>query len=157
LPEAQLDRFLVRLTVGYPSAAQELEVLTRLRATHPIETLQAVSSAEELLEARHRTREIHLEPDLRSYIVQLVHATRGLSDAYLGASPRASLALQGVAQALAGLAGRAFVTPDDVKRAATPVLGHRLMLRAEARLRGITSETLVREVLSSVAVPVERV
>jgi MoxR-like ATPase len=157
LPEAQLDRFLVRLTVGYPSAAQELEVLTRLKGTHPIETLQAVSSAEELLEARRRSREAHVEPDLREYIVQLVHATRGLSDAYLGASPRASLALQGVAQALAGLAGRGFVTPDDVKRAALPVLGHRLMLRAEARLRGVTPETLVREVVSSIAVPVERV
>jgi MoxR-like ATPase len=157
LPEAQLDRFLVRLTVGYPSAAQELEVLTRLRAGHPIDALQAVSSAEELLEARRHAREVHLEPDLRAYIVALVHATRGLNDAYLGASPRASLALQGVAQALAGLAGRAFVTPDDVKRAAVPVLGHRLMLRAEARLRGVTPESLVREVMSGVAVPVERV
>jgi MoxR-like ATPase len=157
LPEAQLDRFLVRLSVGYPSAAQELEVLTRLKGAHPIDALQPVSSAEDLLGARQAVRDIHLEPDLREYIVQLVHATRGLSDVYLGASPRASLALQGVAQALAGLAGRRFVTPDDVKRAATPVLGHRLMLRAEARLRGITPETLVREVVSSVAVPVERV
>ncbi len=157
LPEAQLDRFLVRLTVGYPNAAEELEVLTRLRAQHPIDTLEAVSSADELLEARAVTRALHIEPELRAYIVQLVHATRGLGDVYLGASPRASLALQGVAQALAGLAGRGFVTPDDVKRAALPVLGHRLMLRAEARLRGVTPESLVREVLSKVAVPVERI
>jgi MoxR-like ATPase len=157
LPEAQLDRFLVRLTVGYPTRAEELEVLTRLRGVHPIETLHAVSSGAELMSARSATRDIHVEPELREYIVALVHATRGLSDAYLGASPRASLALQGVAQALAGLNGRAFITPDDVKRAAAPVLGHRLMLRAEARLRGVTPETLVREVLANTPVPVERV
>jgi MoxR-like ATPase len=157
LPEAQLDRFLVRLSVGYPTPGEELEVLHKLRGTHPIETLNAVSSAEELLQARLETKNIHVERELRVYIVNLVHATRGLGDVYLGASPRASLALQGVAQALAGLSGRGFVTPDDVKRAAAPVLGHRLLLRAEARLRGIGADSLVRDVLQSVAVPVERV
>jgi MoxR-like ATPase len=155
LPEAQLDRFLVRLEVGYPDAAEEARVLERLQHGHPIATLEAVSSAEELLEARARSRKVHLDPELRAYIVSIVQATRRLPDAYLGASPRASLALQGVAQALAALAGRGFVTPDDVKRAAVPVLVHRLMLRAEARLKGVTAERLVRDLLASTPVPVE--
>ncbi len=157
LPEAQLDRFLVRLSIGYPTASEELTVLERLQSDHPITGLLAVSRASELLEARRQTREIHLESELRAYIVGLVHATRSLTETYLGASPRASLALQGVSQGLAGLSGRRFVTPDDVKRAALPVLGHRLMLRAEARLRGVTPESLVRGLLSSQPVPVERV
>jgi MoxR-like ATPase len=157
LPEAQLDRFLVRLSIGYPSRDEELTVLERLQNDHPISTLASVSSTTELLEARRQTRQIHLEPELRAYIVSLVQATRNLTDTYLGASPRASLALQGVSQGLAGLSGRRFVTPDDVKRAAVPVLGHRLMLRAEARLKGVTAETLVRGLLSSLPVPVEQV
>jgi MoxR-like ATPase len=156
LPEAQLDRFLVRLTVGYPDAKEELLVLERLQGAHPISSLGAVVNGEMLLEARKQSRLIHLESELREYIVKLVHATRSLDATYLGASPRASLALQGIAQGLAGLAGRNFVTPDDVKRAAVPVLGHRLMLKAEARLKGVTAEKLVRDILSSVAVPVEK-
>jgi MoxR-like ATPase len=157
LPEAQLDRFLVRCAVGYPSAEEELEVLRRLRGVHPISTLAAVSSAQELQQVQVRINAVHLEPELRGYIVQLVHATRNLPELYLGASPRASLALQGVAQGLAAIAGREFVLPDDIKRAATPVLAHRLMLRAEARLRGITAESLVTELLARVPVPVEAV
>jgi MoxR-like ATPase len=157
LPEAQLDRFLVRCAVGYPSAEEELEVLRRLREVHPISSLAAVSSATELLTAQAQIRKVHLEPELRGYIVQLVHTTRNLPELYLGASPRASLALQGVAQGLAAIAGREFVLPDDIKRAAAPVLAHRLMLRAEARLRGITAESLVTEVLARVPVPVEAV
>jgi MoxR-like ATPase len=157
LPEAQLDRFLVRCTIGYPTAEEELEVLHRLRGVHPIHLLSIVSSAEELLEAQSQSREVHLEPELREYIVRLVHATRGLSEVYLGASPRASLALQGIAQGLASIAGRSFVLPDDIKRAAIPVLSHRLMLRAEARLRSVTAEGLVKELLARVPVPVENV
>ncbi len=157
LPEAQLDRFLVRCTVGYPSAEEELEVLHRLRGTHPIHVLGAVSSAEELLNAQAQSREVHLEPELREYIVRLVQGTRQLTEVYLGASPRASLALQGVAQGLAAIAGRSFVLPDDIKKAAAPVLAHRLMLRAEARLRGVTAEGLVKDLLAQVPVPVEAV
>jgi MoxR-like ATPase len=156
LPEAQLDRFLVRLSVGYPDQNQELTMLERLQGTHPISSLEAVTGDTSLLEVRKQSRLIYLEPELREYIVKLVHATRHLDATYLGASPRASLALQGVSQGLAGLAGRKFVTPDDVKRAAIPVLGHRLMLKAEARLKGVTPEKLVKDILSSVAVPVEK-
>jgi MoxR-like ATPase len=155
LPEAQLDRFLVRLTVGYPDALEEVSVLERLQHQHPIMALKPVGSAEELLEARRQVRDIRLEPELRSYVVALVQATRSLPEVHLGASPRASLGLQSVAQALAGLAGRDFVLPDDIKRAAPSVLEHRLIMRSEARLKGVTAASLVRGVLSSVAVPVE--
>jgi MoxR-like ATPase len=155
LPEAQLDRFLLRLSVGYPDALEERAVLERLQSQHPISNLTAVSNATALLEARTMVRAIRLEPELRSYIVALVQATRNLPEVHLGASPRASLALQSVAQALAGLAGRDFVLPDDIKRVAPSILEHRLIVRSEARLKGITAASLVRGVLSSVPVPVE--
>ena len=157
LPEAQLDRFLLRLSVGYPEALEERALLERLQSQHPISSLTAVSNATLLLEAKAEVRAIRLEPELRSYIVALVQATRTLPEVHLGASPRASLALQSVAQALAGLAGRDFVLPDDIKRAAPGILEHRLIVRSEARLKGVTVASLVRGVLSSVAVPVETV
>lgn len=155
LPEAQLDRFLLRLSVGYPDVNEERSLLERLQAQHPISSLKPVSDATALIEARMAVRAIRLEPELRSYIVALVQATRNLPEVHLGASPRASLALQAVAQALAGLAGRDFVLPDDIKRAAPSVLEHRLIVRSEARLKGVTASSLVRGVLSSVPVPVE--
>jgi MoxR-like ATPase len=155
LPEAQLDRFLLRLSVGYPDVNEERSMLERLQTLHPISSLKSVSDAASLIEARTAVRSIRLEPELRSYIVALVQATRKLPEVHLGASPRASLALQAVAQALAGLAGRDFVLPDDIKRAAPSVLEHRLIVRSEARLKGITAASLVRGVLSSVPVPVE--
>ena len=157
LPEAQLDRFLLRLSVGYPDALEERALLERLQSEHPISSLAAVSNAALLLEAKAGVRAIRLEPELRSYIVALVQATRILPEVHLGASPRASLALQSVAQALAGLAGRDFVLPDDIKRAAPGILEHRLIVRSEARLKGVTAASLVRGVLSRVAVPVETV
>ena len=155
LPEAQLDRFLLRLSVGYPDVNEERSMLERLQAQHPISGLKAVSDAASLIGARTAVRAIRLEPELRSYIVALVQATRTLPEVHLGAGPRASLALQAVAQALAGLAGRDFVLPDDIKRAAPGVLEHRLIVRSEARLKGLTASSLVRGLLSSVPVPVE--
>jgi MoxR-like ATPase len=155
LPEAQLDRFVLRLSVGYPDANEERSMLERLQTLHPISSLKSVSDAASLIEARTAVRSIRLEPELRSYIVALVQATRKLPEVHLGASPRASLALQAVAQALAGLAGRDFVLPDDIKRAAPSVLEHRLIVRSEARLKGVTAASLVRGVLSSLPVPVE--
>jgi MoxR-like ATPase len=155
LPEAQLDRFLLRLSVGYPDVNEERSMLERLQTLHPISSLKSVSDAASLIEARTAVRSIRLEPELRSYIVALVQATRKLPEVHLGASPRASLALQAVVQALAGLAGRDFVLPDDIKRAAPSVLEHRLIVRSEARLKGVTAASLVRGVLSSVPVPVE--
>jgi len=155
LPEAQLDRFLLKLSVGYPSAEEEALMLGRLQERHPIDTLQPVSNAEELLRARAAVRSVHVTPEVRQYIARLVARTRSHADLTLGAGPRASLALQGVAQALAALEGRTFVIPDDVKYAATAVLAHRLVLRTEARLRDVRPEHVVTEVLTSEPVPVE--
>jgi len=155
LPEAQLDRFLVKLSVGYPTLEGEIDMLSRLRETHPIDTLGQVSSAAELLEARVKVRQVRLSPDLLHYLATLVHTTRSLPELSLGASPRASLALQGVAQALAALEGRDFVVPDDLKRAAVPVLSHRVTVRTEARLGGLSAVSVIEELLGSVPVPVE--
>ncbi|WP_110885154.1 AAA family ATPase [Deinococcus yavapaiensis] len=155
LPEAQLDRFLVKLSVGYPSEVEEAEMLGRLQERHPIESLGPVSDAAELEAGRAAVRHVHVAPEVRAYIAGLVAKTREHPDLALGAGPRASLALQSVAQALSMLAGRGFVIPDDVKRAASSVLGHRLVLRTEARLRGLTSAEVVDNVLGQVPVPVE--
>ena len=155
LPEAQLDRFLLKLSVGYPSLDEETTMLGRLQERHPIETLEPVSSAAELLDARKRVRSVHVNAELRAYIAGLVARTREHDDLNLGAGPRASLALQGVAQALAALDGRPFVIPDDVKSATAGVLAHRLVLRTEARLRGVSAEEVVADVLTATPVPVE--
>lgn len=155
LPEAQLDRFLLRITVGYPDADQEHEMLVRLQREHPLATLQQVATPEELIEAARLVREIHVEPELRSYIVALVRATREHDAIELGASPRGTLALFRAAQAMAALRGREYVTPDDIKGVVNPVLNHRLLLSPDARLRGRTVQSLLDEILESLRVPVE--
>ncbi|MBB6099995.1 MoxR-like ATPase [Deinobacterium chartae] len=155
LPEAQLDRFLLRLSVGYPSLEEEVAMLARLEETHPIESLGQVTAAAELLEARERVRRVRMSPELARYIATLVGETRRLEVLSLGASPRASLALQGVGKALAALEGRDFVIPEDLKRAAVPVLAHRVNLRTEARLRGLRAEEVIADLLDRVPVPVE--
>ncbi len=155
LPEAQLDRFLLRLSVGYPELQFEAEMMTRLKNIHPIKNLEAVSHAKELLQLRQHVRQVHVTDELRDYMLSLVQATRNLPECSLGASPRASLALQSVAQALAALAGRNFVTPDDVQRAALPVLAHRLLLKIESRLEGANAEALIKKLLATLPVPVE--
>ncbi len=155
LPEAQLDRFLLRLSVGYPTEAQEAQMLARLQERHPIDTLEAVATPAELLAARQQVRGVQVHPELRGYIAALTARSRTHPQVALGGGPRASLALQGVAQALATLDGRAFVTPGDLKTAAPGVLGHRLSLHTEARLSGVSPESVVAQVLSEVPVPVE--
>lgn len=155
LPEAQLDRFLLKLSVGYPSAHEEVQMLSRLQGTHPIETLAAVTTPAELLMAQQAVREVHVSPDLRRYMVGLSARTRAHLQVALGGGPRATLALQSVAQALAWLAGRSFVTPDDVQLCAPSVLGHRLLLRVEARLQGLSAEAIAAEALAAEPVPAE--
>ncbi len=155
LPEAQLDRFLLKLSVGYPSADEEAAMLLRLQSKHPIDTLEQVSSAQELLQARDLVKNIRISSELQHYIVALVHSTRHAPELALGASPRASLAIQGVAQALAALAGRSYVIPDDIKKAALPVMGHRVTVRIEARLGGLNAEMVLNDLLTYVPVPVE--
>ena len=153
LPEAQLDRFLIRMSMGYPHFESEHTMLKRLRLRHPIETLEPVVSAAEVVECQKLVREAHVDDKVSRYIVQIVHATRAHQDLYLGGSPRASIALFRCAQAFAANQGYDFVTPDDVKQIAPHVLGHRLILRPESRLRKKTVAGAITEILDTVPAP----
>ncbi len=155
LPEAQLDRFLLKLSLGYPSAAEEAQLLERFDQADPLATLSTVSDAATLLALQAAVPHTRVSAAIREYIVAVVQATRDDPAIALGASPRGSLALHRTAQARAALRGRAFVLPDDVKALAPAVLGHRLMLNSEARLRGRSPAALVQAVLDRVPVPVE--
>ncbi len=156
LPEAQLDRFLVRLSLGYPSIHEEGKMLERLQHVHPIEELASVVSAAEVIASQQAIREVYVDEKVRRYLLQIVQATREHEDVALGGSPRASIALFRTGQALAAVSGRNFVLPDDVKKLAPAVLGHRLILRPESRLRKVTAAAVVQEILADVPVPVLR-
>lgn len=156
LPEAQLDRFLMRLSIGYPSFTDENELLERLRLEHPLDALGQVASAEEVVAAQRAIREVFVHEKVRQYLVRIVHATRRHEELALGASPRASIALYRTAQCLAALEGREFVIPDDVKFVAEAILAHRVILSSEARLRGQAVEDLIDDLLGSIPAPVER-
>jgi len=156
LPEAQLDRFLIQMAIGYPSFPDENAMLERLRGDHPIETIPQVATAEELQAAQTQVRDMYVHEKVREYIVRLVHATRRSGDLAMGASPRASLALYRTSQALAAVEGRNFVLPDDIKYMSRAVLCHRVILNPEARLRGRTTVEAVDEVLDTIAAPVDR-
>ena len=153
LPEAQLDRFLMRFTLGYPSLDEELKMLAMLQHGHPLDRLQSVVSAEELLACQQAVREVEVHDKVRQYLMQIIHDTREHEDLALGASPRASIALFRTCQAMAAIRGRKFVQPDDVKRVAAPVLTHRLILRPESRLRKVTAEHILSELIAEIAVP----
>jgi MoxR-like ATPase len=153
LPEAQLDRFLVRLSLGYPSAEEETRMLDLLRQAHPIDSLAAVVSAEDVRDCQRAIREVYVDPKVRDYIVALVRNTREHEDIALGASPRASMALFRSAQAVAAVRGNEFVLPDDVKRMAPAVLAHRLIVRPESRLRKVTATAVVQQILTETPVP----
>jgi MoxR-like ATPase len=154
LPEAQLDRFLVRLSLGYPSIEEEGKMLSRMQKGHPIDDLSAVAKADDILAAQTAVREVHVDDKIRTYVLQIVHATREHEDVLLGGSPRASIALFRTAQAMAAIGGRDFVLPDDVKRMAHPVLAHRIILKPESRLRKRTSALVVQDAVADTAVPV---
>jgi MoxR-like ATPase len=153
LPEAQMDRFLMRLHIGYPSVEEEERVVESQKLRHPIEDLVPVASAQEVLEAQKQVRETHIERGVRQYIVDLVSRTRTLPDVHLGASPRGSLGLARAGQARAVLAGRDYVTPDDVKAVVVAVVAHRLLLTPSARLKGVTPKALLETILESTMVP----
>ncbi len=153
LPEAQLDRFMLRLRLGYPDLDQEVKVMDKQQFQHPIETLEPVATAEEVLAAQETIKQVHVSPAVKEYIVRLVDQTRRHPDIYLGASPRGSLNLYRTSQARAASAGRDYVLPDDVKVLATSVLAHRLILNPNARLRDISREDILEEILESLAVP----
>jgi MoxR-like ATPase len=153
LPEAQLDRFLMRFSLGYPSLDEELKMLAMLQHGHPLDRLQSVVSAEELVACQQAVREVEVHDKIRQYLLQIIHDTREHQDLALGASPRASIALFRTCQAMAAIRGRKFVQPDDVKRVAAPVLTHRLILRPESRLRKVTAEHILSELIAEIAVP----
>jgi MoxR-like ATPase len=155
LPEAQIDRFLLRAGLGYPEQAEENRMLERFRNADPLSELQPVTSPEELLGMIRARREVRVEESLRDYVVRIARATRQNSDIQLGASPRATLALYQAAQARAAIQGRDFVLPDDVKQLAPPVLCHRLMISPQAQLRGRSASELVADIVAAVPVPVE--
>lgn len=154
LPEAQLDRFIMRLSIGYPDQAAELEILRRRRERREDEILlDAITSREELLELRRAVEEVYLEPDVETYIVDLVSRTRTDPNVYIGASPRGSLALLKLARARAALDGRDYVLPDDVKQLAVPALAHRLILSPELWSKRVTPEHVVEGILRVLPVP----
>lgn len=152
LPEAQLDRFLIRLRLGYPSFEEERMVVERAKQP-PLEELSQVISSVELLELQRHVKETHVDDSVGDYIVQIVQATRDHRDIYLGASPRGSISLYRTSQAVAMIRGRDYVTPDDVKEMAPLTLAHRLIVKPEAQLRGAGAEQLVAEILGQIRVP----
>ena len=154
LPEAQLDRFLMKFNLGYPAMKDEMDMLANLQAQHPIETIGEVVTAQHIVQCQQAVRGVYVDPKVRQYILQLVTQTRENEHLLLGGSPRASIALFRAAQSLAAMRGRNFVMPDDVKAIAAPVMTHRVILRPESRLRRVTAEQVVSTLLDQIAVPV---
>ncbi len=156
LPEAQLDRFMLRLRMGYPEPMDEMLILDEQKRAHPVDSLTPVANAEEVKAMQAAVRDIYVDPAISDYIVRLVSATRAHPDVYLGASPRGSLALYRAGQALAALTGRDYVIPDDVKLLAEPALAHRIIVRTSASIRGMEGRGIVSEVLMSVPIQAVR-
>ncbi|MCR2823717.1 AAA family ATPase [Lederbergia panacisoli] len=156
LPEAQLDRFLLKMKMGYPTAKEEVEVLTRSQKVPPIEELKPVISLEELRDLQQQVKETYVEETLKQYIVELANRTRNHPNVYLGASPRASIALMKASQALAFLSGRDYVIPDDIQYLTPFVFSHRMILKADAKYQGITTEYILNELIEKTHVPIKR-
>ena len=157
LPEAQLDRFLLRIRLGYPTMEQEIAIMDSQQLHHPFEDLAPVAGPQEVLSLQDATRKIYVDPLVKQYIASLVEGSRKHRDVALGCSPRASLALQRTAQAMTLLQGRDYVLPDDVKDLAEPVMAHRLVLTAAARMQGVDGRRVVRQLTDEVVVPGARV
>lgn len=156
LPEAQLDRFLLKMKMGYPDIADEMEVLNRAQRIPPIEDLETVMDLAELRSLQTEIKEVHVDQTIKRYIVEIANGTRNHSSVYLGASPRGSIALMKAAQAYAFMYGRDYVLPDDIQYLAPAVFVHRIILRSEAKFEGITAEEVVGRVIARVSVPVQR-
>ncbi|MBM6645122.1 MoxR family ATPase [Bacillus sp. RIT 809] len=156
LPEAQLDRFLLKLKMGYPTPEEEFEILNRMEKTNPLSHLQAITTIKELLYLQQSVREVSMDKAIKHYIVKLVTQTRSYISIQLGASPRGSIALMKASQAYAFIHGRNYVIPDDVKFLAPYVLAHRLILKMEARFEGITGEQVIAKIVARTTVPTQR-
>ena len=157
LPEAQLDRFLMRVSLGYPTSEEQMRILDAQQFAHPIEALQQITHASDLVQVQEQLKGVYADTLIKQYIVQIVEATRRHADVYLGASPRGALTLYRTAQARAALHGRDYVIPDDVKALAESALGHRIILSPAARIKGITSGDILSELLKSMPGPGARV
>lgn len=155
LPEAQMDRFLMRISLGYPNPAQEFTMLERFMASNPLDSLQPVLRAQDIIELQDAAMEVHVSDSVKGYILNIINATRNHKDLALGASPRASIALLKAAQAYALIQGGAYVTPEDVQALAEPVLAHRLILNVEAKINGRTQKQIINEIVSRIKVPLE--
>lgn len=153
LPEAQLDRFLLRIHLGYPGTLNEIEMMQRQKLGHPIHELESEIGVEDLLAAQSAIQKITLTDEIERYIVDLVEGTRGHDEVYLGASPRGSLALYRTSQALAAIMGRDYVIPDDVKQMAVPTLAHRLVLASAARIQEIDARDIIQELTRKIPIP----
>src|SRR6266849_1191632 len=153
LPEAQLDRFMMNVKLGYPKPSDEVNILTSHQHHHPLDDLSQIMTAEELVRIQRHVRSVHVDPSIREYIVAIANATRTHQNIYLGASTRGSLALFGAAQALAAMRGRGYVIPDDVKLLVKPTLAHRIMMTPAARVRSIAPTTILDEILQTIPVP----
>lgn len=153
LPEAQLDRFLIRIQMGYPTPMEELTVLSAQQYQHPIDNLQQAITPEDLLQAQEAVRYVYVADEIKQYIINLVTATRVHDDIYLGASPRGSLALFRTAQVRAAMAGREYVIPDDIKALAEVTLGHRIIVNSAARYKKITSRTIINDIVNTMPIP----
>jgi MoxR-like ATPase len=152
LPEAQLDRFMLRIRLGYPQPIEEIVILDEQKRTHPLEELVVVCSVEELREMQEAVREIYVDSTVSDYIVRLVNATRNHPDVYLGASPRGSIALYRAGQALAGLLGRDYVIPDDIKTLAEPALAHRLIIKTSSTIHDVLPGQVTSELLETISI-----
>ncbi len=156
LPEAQLDRFLLKIKMGYPTKEEEVEVLRRAENSLPIEQINAVLTIDQLIELQRQVKEVHVEDNIKEYIVSIAQNTRHHEKVYLGVSPRASIALMRASQAYAFMQGRSYVIPDDVQYLAKFVFGHRIILKPEARYEGVTEEQVINQVIRHIHVPVKR-
>jgi len=152
LPEAQLDRFMLRLRLGYPLPIEEIVILDEQKRTHPLEDLSEVCSVDELREMQEAVRDIYVDSSVSDYIVRLVNGTRNHPDVYLGASPRGSIALYRAGQALAGLLGRDYVIPDDIKTLAEPALAHRVIIKTSSTIHDVQAGQVIRELLDSTSI-----
>jgi len=157
LPEAQLDRFMLRISLGYPEPEDEMRMLDQQQHTHPVTRIEQVVTAAELTDAQAQIRNVYLDDLVKEYIVRLITATRKHPDVYLGASPRGSIALYRTGQARAAMHGRDYVQPDDIKALAMPTLAHRLIISPAARIKNVDPRSVIREILDSVPVPGARV
>jgi MoxR-like ATPase len=155
LPEAQIDRFLIKLPIGYPTLDEENSILLRFERTDPLEKLLPVVATDELLAMQRQVSEIRVEASVRNYAVAVARATREHPEVSLGASPRGTMALYHAGQAWAAIHGRAFVVPDDIKKLAPYVLTHRILIQPQVRLRGRKPEDIITEIVDTVPVPVE--